>query len=199
MLKLHNKERANVMSKLRVISGKWRGRKITFRDDGIRPTAERIRETVFNWLQYDIQNAICLDLFAGSGAMGIEALSRGAGGCTFVDSNSAVLVDIEENLRRFDVDFTKNTQVVCGDYKQLQHVLTGTYDIVFVDPPYSYPLEKILLWCQASLKLSPRALVYIESDLQSAPWLLPENWDLIKYAKTRRIAYGVCEAYSGSS
>ena len=87
---------------LRIIGGSWRGRKLSFREaDGLRPTGDRVRETLFNWIAAEVPGARCLDLFSGSGALGLEALSRGAASCDFVDSSSAALSRLREDLRRF--------------------------------------------------------------------------------------------------
>ena len=87
------------MGELRVIGGKWRGRKLRFSDiEGLRPTPDRVRETLFNWLMHDVQDANCLDLFAGSGALGFEALSRGAGHVTFVDQSRKIVDQLQKNM-----------------------------------------------------------------------------------------------------
>src|SRR5210317_918947 len=96
-----SRSRAARQHQVRIIGGKWRGRKLAFSPaDGLRPTGDRVRETLFNWLAADIDGARCADLFAGTGALGLEALSRGAAHCDFVDSSPAVIARVGEHLGR---------------------------------------------------------------------------------------------------
>ena len=96
-------------SELRIIAGKWRGRRIGFvAEPGLRPTPERVRETLFNWLQPVIAGSRCLDLFCGSGALGIEALSRGAAALTLIDSSATVIREIRANLERLGDNFAEH-------------------------------------------------------------------------------------------
>lgn len=168
---------------LRVIGGKWRSRKLQFPAvNGLRPTGDRIRETLFNWLQNDVPAARCLDLFAGSGACGIEALSRGAQQVVFVEKDPAAAQSISSNLLRLE---SEGAQVVCTDALSWLNTAVETaqrFDIVFVDPPYALNLlPEVLARLASGLLLKPGAKLYLESgsplgmDLLSDPWVLLKN------------------------
>lgn len=171
---------------LRIIAGKWRSRKLAFPDvEGLRPTADRVRETLFNWLQDTITREDCLDLFAGSGACGIEALSRGARHVTFVDSSAAAIKAIRANL---DVLQAEGYELICEDsLRWLQtRAQSGTthqplYGLVFVDPPFATDLlARSAAALEQSGLLRDDALVYLEwaSDIPSVG--LPANWQMLK-------------------
>lgn len=125
---------------MRVISGKYKGKKIEgFNIDGTRPTMDRVKESVFGSIQNNIKNATCLDLFAGSGSLGIEALSNGASCCHFVDNGSCVLKVLQENLKWIE----EKNYIYKMDYqKALEtfHEKKINFDIIFLDPPYSLNL-----------------------------------------------------------
>ena len=155
-------------NQIRIIGGQWRGRKLRFPDaDGLRPTADRVRETLFNWLAGHITGSRCLDMFAGSGALGFEALSRGASHCCFVDQNTAVLKQIQANCELLDA--TANSEFLFADASKTIDV-EDTFDIVFLDPPFKGPaLEACLDWLLKSPLLKSDSLIYIETA-KSAPW-----------------------------
>lgn len=148
-------------NQLRIIAGKWRGRKIQFKSsEGLRPTGDRVRETLFNWLQQDIANAHVLDLFAGSGVLGFEALSRGAASVTFVDNHAAVIASLQENARVLQV---QNLQIMQSDFAALQ--IDKKFDLVFVDPPFKKGLlEKALAHLLQQQLLANGALLYLEHE-----------------------------------
>ncbi len=155
-------------NQIRIIGGQWRGRKLSFPDaEGLRPTADRVRETLFNWLAGHIAGSRCLDLFAGSGALGFEALSRGASHCCFVDQNTAVLKQIQSNCGLLDA--TANSELLLADASK-PIGLEGSFDIVFLDPPFKGPaLEACLDWLLTSPLLTPDTLIYIETA-KNARW-----------------------------
>ena len=129
------------MSQLRIIAGKFRSRKITFSEEiGLRPTHDRIRETVFNWLGKEVINAVCLDLFAGSGALGFEALSRGAKHTTFVDTNKNNINNLKLNAGNLKLE--KNaTDFINSDFQKLNlNQLCNKFNIAFLDPPFKQNL-----------------------------------------------------------
>ena len=158
---------------LRVIGGDWRGRKLSFPSKAsLRPTTDRVRETLFNWLAPMVEDAQCLDLFAGSGALGIEALSRGAERCDFVDTDQQAIAAIGQNLRSLGAS-ERSTLRTC----QANTVLTGDarWDIVFVDPPFEAGQGNSLLNRLASSQcLREDGLVYFETR-RSAPETVPEQ------------------------
>lgn len=126
---------------VRIIGGQWRGRKLPVLDaDGLRPTGDRIRETLFNWLAPYIEGARCLDLFAGSGALGFEALSRGAASCDFVEVNGAVAKTLEANKQLLNAE---GAQIHRKDWKAFLESDAGQrpWDLVFLDPPFEQNLH----------------------------------------------------------
>jgi len=170
------------------VGGQWRSRKVEFPSiEGLRPTHDRIRETLFNWLQADIAGARCLDLFAGSGALGLEALSRGASVVTFVDNNREACDAIKGNVKKLE---TENGAVFCGDFKNVP--LSKPYDIVFLDPPFrSELLQEALYFLREKKLLKEHALVYVESDEDLEKLVLSNNEKLIQKKATKTLRYGL--------
>ena len=120
-------------NQVRIIAGQWRGRKLSFPDvTGLRPTSDRIRETVFNWLATSLPGASCLDLFAGSGALGFEAASRGATRVVMVDRNRDVVRALRDNRQRLSASMIK---IVQQDAENYLSAADGQFDVVFLDPP----------------------------------------------------------------
>ena len=125
---------------MRVITGEARGRKlITLEGEDVRPTTDRVKEGMFNIIQFELEGASVLDLFAGSGQLGIEALSRGAKHCTFVDASNRSIDVVKQNLKT--VGFEKRASVFCGDGKMYVKLSKDVFDIALLDPPYN---KKIL-------------------------------------------------------
>jgi len=155
-------------NQIRIIGGQWRGRKLSFPNaEGLRPTADRVRETLFNWWTAGIAGARCHDMFAGSGALGFEALSRGASHCCFVDQNAAVLKQIQTNSQLLNA--TAKSDFLLADASKAIDV-SGAFDIVFLDPPFTGPaLEACLDWLITSPLLKPDSLIYVETS-KNAPW-----------------------------
>ncbi len=176
--------------KLRIIGGEWRRRLVQFDpDSGIRPTPDRVRETLFNWLSARIDGARCLDLFAGSGALGLEALSRGAAQVVFVDLSPKVQADVRRVLKELGGE--TRAQFYFG--AALDYLVRGgeCFDVVFVDPPYRADLlQPILKTLPAHLATGHR--VYLEAE--TLPHL-PDGWKLLKRGKAGQVAFGLA-AYS---
>ncbi|HEX8873300.1 MAG TPA: 16S rRNA (guanine(966)-N(2))-methyltransferase RsmD [Nitrosospira sp.] len=148
-------------NKVRIIGGEWRSRVITLPDSAdVRPTPDRVRETVFNWLGQDLSGRNCLDLFAGSGAMGFEAASRGAAQVVMVESDHRVLKSLRDNIHALGA-----TQIRLVPMDALKFVDSGgqLFDVIFVDPPYRLALLPKLL-PRLSLHLAEGGLVYVEDD-----------------------------------
>ncbi len=160
---------------LRIIGGQWRGRKFQFPAlEHLRPTPDRVRETLFNWLMPDIQGANCLDLFCGSGALGLEALSRGAAQVTFVDNNKQTIDAIKETCQIVDCD---RADFYLGEAQVCLTTERTPIDIAFIDPPYDLQLQaEIANLLQASGCLAERAWIYIEHDGWLDDQLLPASW-----------------------
>ena len=175
--------------KVRIIAGRWRGTRLPVPDrPGLRPTADRVRETVFNWLQPMLPGARVLDLFAGSGALGLEAVSRGAARAVLVERDPALASALRAVAARLQGG--DGIQVVQGDALAWLHTQpAGGFDLAFVDPPFDANLWGGVL--PALLPhLAPQAWLYVESphDAQSAP---PGQWDLHREGRTREVRYAL--------
>lgn len=179
---------------VRIIAGRWRGRRIRFAQDPlIRPTPDRVRETLFNWLQDHVSGARCLDLFAGSGALGLEALSRGASSCTFVDSSAAAAAAIRSSL---DVLGGKGVVVQAQALAWLEasrpEGLTGTavFDLVFLDPPFGRGLLPAIFRALVSgAWLQPGARIYVECERAAGVPELPSGWTLLRSKFAGEVGY----------
>jgi 16S rRNA (guanine966-N2)-methyltransferase len=173
---------------VRIIAGHWRGRKISFLDrEGLRPTPDRVRETLFNWLQADISGAKCLDLFAGSGALGFEAASRGAESVTMLDRDVETVTMLKKNAQLLQAE----TVQISGD-DAIQYLRSNgqKFDVVFIDPPYQADL--VVPCCELLEQqhcLSNHAKIYLEYDVLDELKGLPENWHCEKNKKAGQVAY----------
>ncbi len=179
-------------NKYRIIGGDWRGRRLAFPSiDGLRPSPDRVRETLFNWLQPHVQAANCLDLFAGSGALGFEALSRGAAQATFVDSQQGCIDAIKANLVRVD-GLTKGSAIHMDALTYLAQA-PDQFDIVFLDPPYrSGLLQAVLSALENSLLLHAGSKIYLESAGRQAP-ALPAGWTMRRSKRAGNVGYHLAE------
>ena len=176
-------------SQLRVIGGQWRGRKLPFPDrPELRPTGDRVRETLFNWLGPRLQTAKCLDLFAGSGALGIEALSRGAAHCDFVDADREAITTVGHHLNTLNA--TERSTVSCDIAAHYLHQINDTWDIVFVDPPFDARLGESTLTLLANTdRLAEASRVYFETS-RSQPEAVPEGlYDVLREKTTGDVCY----------
>jgi len=181
-------------NRVRIIGGQWRSRWIKFPDvAGLRPTPDRVRETVFNWLGQDLSGASCLDLFAGSGALGFEAASRDAREVVLVERDRRVARSLQENAHALCGEAGPIT-VVCADALEFLDRDVRTYDVVFVDPPYSVWQESVdatrVLLHKLMRRLNPDARVYLEAaeDLQ-----LPADWQTIKNNRAGAVHYQLAQ------
>lgn len=176
------------LGKLRVIGGQWRSRVVEFEaDDGVRPTPDRVRQTLFDWLAPSIEGARCLDLFAGSGLLGIEALSRGAGSCTFVEDGTRQCQRIKAALMTLKAEHAEVVQMDAAYYvEQTWH----RYDVVFLDPPYGKGLlEKVLPDLPKALHpLHNR--VYLEWPAGKPP-PLPEGYEVLREKQAGQVCFGL--------
>ncbi|MBD1390193.1 16S rRNA (guanine(966)-N(2))-methyltransferase RsmD [Neiella sp. HB171785] len=165
----------NNVGQIRIIAGQWRGRKLPVHDlQGLRPTTDRQKETLFNWLQGQTDGAQVLDLFAGAGGLGFEALSRYADGLVAVEMDAAAARQLKANAATLQA----TAQVVQGDALAfLQQTPTQSFDLVFVDPPFQRDLLAPTL-ALLSPWLAPQAWVYCESEAGLAMPQLPANWQL---------------------
>lgn len=182
---------AKKTGQFRVIGGNWKGRKLRFIEvEGLRPSLDRIRETLFNWLQNEIHGARCLDLFAGSGAIGIEALSRGAAEACFVELNRKAFHQLEENLGLLSAD---NAHVVHGDAFEFIPSNQQAFDIIFIDPPFHKGIaQKIIDQLAEAEWLKPETLIYIEVE-QGLELNVPGNWTELKDKRAGQLQYKLFE------
>ena len=166
---------------MRIITGSARGRRLeTLAGEDTRPTAERVKEGLFSVLQFEIEGRRVLDLFAGSGQLGIEALSRGAAGCVFVDKNPATVEVIRRNLQ--NTGLARNAQVLCLDAGAYLSRRGEPADIAFLDPPYQAGLLLPAL-DQVSAHMNPGGVIVCETD---DPQSLPEQAGTFDLARTYR-------------
>lgn len=160
---------------LRIIGGDWRSRRIHFADaPGLRPTMDKVRETVFNWLQWDIEGKLILDCFAGSGALGYEALSRGAKEVTFIELNKNAASCIRDSLASLEAS---NAQVFQADALAWlgQQESLEQFDIIFLDPPFAKELLAPTVELIAA-KVKAGCLVYVEVEAKADLSCIPSNW-----------------------
>ena len=182
-------------NQLRIIGGEWGGRKLRFPDaPNLRPTPDRVRETVFNWLAPIIHGARCLDLFAGSGALGLEALSRGAVFTTFVDNHKKVIQALHSHLDLLKANDRAEVLQMDG-VKFLSHdnfinTEARVYDVVFLDPPYHLDLmEKVVPLLEENNGLADNAMLYLEIEKRQSLPELPANWKKIKEKIAGEVSY----------
>ena len=175
-------------NQLRIIGGEWRGRKLAFADvEGLRPTGDRIRETLFNWLAPYLPGARCLDLFAGSGALGLEAASRGAARVVMLDRAPTVVRLLREHCATLRAD---GVEVLQADALQYLGGHAEPYDIVFLDPPFH---EGLLQPCCERLEahgwLAPRAWIYLEAERGLGEPRLPVGWEMHRSKAAGEVGY----------
>jgi 16S rRNA (guanine966-N2)-methyltransferase len=184
---------------VRIIGGGWRGRRVSFPDiPGLRPTPDRVRETLFNWLQHAISGARCLDLFAGSGALGLEALSRGAKQLVFVEQAVAAARALQEQLVRLGGE-ARGQVVEMGATRYLRAV-PQAFDIVFLDPPFGRDaLAEYIPLLDAGQWLKPGALVYLENEKQAGVPPLPAHWQLLKSKSAGEVGYHLARVVARAS
>ena len=174
-------------NRVRIIGGEWRSRRLAFPDQtGLRPSADRVRETLFNWLGQDLGGARCLDLFAGSGALGFEALSRGAACVVMVEKNRGVCAALRHNA---DLLGAKNLRLHCADALEFATSAASDgaarFDVVFLDPPFGSTLLEQALRLVIPL-LRPGARVYVES---AAAFAASGGWRILRQGRAGQVHY----------
>jgi len=183
--KQHNKKTQT--GSIRIIAGKHRGRKLpVLMAEGLRPTTDRVKETVFNWLMPYIHKAHCLDCFAGAGSLGFEALSRGAEHVTLIELNKTAAKQLQANKVLLKVDnlTIKNSDALAF----LSDEPNKTFDMVFIDPPFRQNLVSKTTQLLAQGWLSDQALIYLEMETEGEQ-VLPDNWQLLKEKIAGQVAY----------
>jgi 16S rRNA (guanine966-N2)-methyltransferase len=165
----------------------WRGRRLRFpAQTEIRPTPDRVRETLFNWLATRVPGARCLDLFAGSGALGLESLSRGASQVTFVERDGATVRELRARLAEWGADGARVEQ---GDAVRFLQGPAQLFDIVFLDPPFASDLLSQTSRLLEEGWLAAGALIYVETDARAGLPALPESWEVTKAKQAGAVGY----------
>ncbi|MGE8623034.1 16S rRNA (guanine(966)-N(2))-methyltransferase RsmD [Acinetobacter schindleri] len=177
-------------NQLRIIGGDWKRRQLAFASiDGLRPTPDRVRETLFNWLMWDVQNAKVLDICAGSGAFSFEALSRGATSVVMIEPDRTQAQFLSQNLELLQVTKAR-AQLKVTTAQQALQTLKDQFDLVFLDPPYSLDLWTSLAELADPL-IKPEGLIYVEADRDLNTLQLPSSWQLIKNTKAGTVRAGL--------
>lgn len=183
--------RSTNRGRLRIIGGLWRGRKLQIVETpGLRPTPDRVRETLFNWLGAEIHGSHCLDLFSGSGALGLEALSRGAGHCVFIDTAGTAITAVRQHLDSLGCGTAD--AFPCDGLRWLQDTPTPkkAFDIVFLDPPFQQnllaPACELL---EARAWLAATAYIYLESSAREKTPSVPPGWELKREKQAGEVRY----------
>jgi 16S rRNA (guanine966-N2)-methyltransferase len=179
---------ATYPGEIRIIGGRWRSRKLpVLVSEGLRPTPDRVRETLFNWLAPTLPGARCLDLFAGSGALCLEALSRGAAEVVMVEKTPAVAARLRENLERLKAE---SARVENTDATVFLARAVEPFDIIFLDPPFA---SDLIAQCARLIAergwVVPGGLVYVEAPSSMEPLPLPADWQLIRSKKAGQVGY----------
>ncbi len=173
---------------IRIIGGQYRSRKLKVHDiEGLRPTTDRVKETVFNWLMNDVANALVLDCFAGSGGLGFEALSRYAQQVTFIEKSQQASRQLVENIKILKA---ANANVIENDCLTALSKITNPFDLVFIDPPFRKGLAQLCCDSLGQRQLLKRgALIYIEVESELPALKLPENWQQIKCKEAGQVRF----------
>ncbi len=180
--------------RLRIVAGNWRSRLLDVADvPGLRPTSQRIRETLFNWLATRVHGSRCLDLFAGTGALGLEALSRGAREVVFVERAGLAVATLEKNVAMLEAVGATILQMDAEAY--LDRPRGVGFDIVFLDPPFGDDrLEELCRLLEQQHVLAPGALVYLEQDKSKSEAELPQGWQTLKSKTAGNVRYMLAQA-----
>ena len=175
--------------KVRIIGGKWRRRQLPFPGvNGLRPTPDAVRETLFNWLMPYIDGRTCLDLYCGSGALGFEAVSRGAASAVLVEKNPKAIKALRQNQQAIDTE----NQIRITACAALQYLSTASarFDLIFLDPPFATDeLEKACYQVQKHGLIAPEGLIYLERAAERELVYLPDKWREIKTAQRGGVCY----------
>jgi 16S rRNA (guanine966-N2)-methyltransferase len=185
------KTRGSTPGRLRIVAGKWRSRFLPVADvSGLRPTSERLRETLFNWLAPTIEGAKCLDLFAGTGALGLEALSRGAGSVDFIELSKVAATTLSQSIQTLNATNAVVHQADALAY--LDSEQPTPYDIVFLDPPFATDnYEELCRLLANNNWLAKGAQIYLEQDSGQQVPDLPEGWNLHREKTTGNVRYSL--------
>ncbi len=192
------KQKQNKSGSLRLIAGNWRGRQLTFPDvEGLRPTGDRVRETLFNWLQPLLGFSRCLDCFAGSGALGFEAASRGAAEVVMVEADRQAFDTLKQNKASLQAE---QCELIHGKAEAYLNSIEKKFDVVFLDPPY-----QLDLWSQVATMLTEKDLlnagarIYLEYPRREPQPALPESWHCLREKQAGDVKYALFEFEPGTA
>jgi 16S rRNA (guanine966-N2)-methyltransferase len=179
--------RPGLSNRVRIIGGQWGGQRLIFPDaEGLRPTSDRVRETVFNWLQFHLAGRTVLDCFAGSGALGFEAASRGAGRVVMLERSKRVAAALEENRDRLGAS---QVEIICRDARDYLAGSSDRFDVVFLDPPFGKGMvEDFARLLEEGQLLNSGAMVYIEMESTLEPEL-PASWEVVRDKQAGDVRY----------
>ena len=185
----HTGNKNSPAGRLRIVAGNWRSRLLDIADvPGLRPTSTRIRETLFNWLAPGLPGARCLDLCAGTGALGLEALSRGAASAVFVERSAIATRMLRANIATLQAEGTEVLQMDALDFSQAQ--ASAPFDLVFLDPPFAADMLNDLCRLLSDRKLlASNARIYLEQDRDRPEPELPEGWRVLKNKTAGNVRY----------
>ena len=180
----------SVPQRVRIIGGNWRGRLLPVTSNpALRPTPNRVRETLFNWLQATIEGSSCLDLFAGTGALGFEAASRGAANVIMVDNDHATIDELNQQVKLLAAN---NIKPICADGVDYIKKQDQLFDVIFLDPPFDqFDVQELLAVIADASVLRANALIYVESPPNKLPKQPPNSWSWRRQGKAGQVAYGL--------
>ena len=180
------RHQASNRGRLRIIGGRWKRHTLIFTGGpDLRPTPDAVRETLFNWLAPVVHQARCLDLFAGSGALGFEAASRGAARVVMVDNNRHCCSQLKENRSKLGAD---QVRIYCDDALRWLKNCSDAFDIIFLDPPYQSQLTATSADLIDAGQIAPGGLVYVETGTDK-PFKVPGPWQEIQRQKAGEVCY----------
>ena len=179
--------KSSAKGNIRIIAGQYRGRKLpVLMADGLRPTTDRVKETVFNWLMPYVQDANCLDCFAGSGGLGFEALSRGASSVTFIELNKAAAQQLAANKALLKAD---NIDILSTNALDFLLKNQQKFSLVFIDPPFRKGLAQKTAEALVQQGLTENALIYVEMEVDNNAQVMPSHWQLLKEKVAGQVVY----------
>lgn len=186
--KQKNNQKQSNNGSIRIIAGKHRGRKLpVIMADGLRPTTDRVKETVFNWLMPYVANSHCLDCFAGAGSLGFEAYSRGASSVTLIELNKQAAKQLTNN--KLLLNATELTVINNNTVEWLKNKAINQYDLVFIDPPFRQGLAEQVSTELQNGWLAEGAIIYLETEVEDQATWLPDNWQLLKEKVAGQVCY----------
>ncbi|WP_111978778.1 16S rRNA (guanine(966)-N(2))-methyltransferase RsmD [Algibacillus agarilyticus] len=189
MRKKNNKtNRSTTTGFIRIIAGLWKGKKLPVLDaQGLRPTTDRVKETVFNWLMFKVADRNVLDCYAGSGSLGIEALSRGAQSVTLIEKHKSTAQQLNKNIQSLS---SAQIKVENQDCLTFLHQTAQQFDLVFIDPPFNCGLAAQTISALVdNNKLANNALIYLEVEKNLTQVIWPDNWQVLKEKTAGEVSY----------